>query len=255
MRLKSATGIFLLPVCCVMLLLFSGSCKKSANSSVVVLNIYNYFGPDSVAAGAVYQTDNGTHVSLNRMSYYLSGITLLRDDNTYEDVSGTVLVTAGTSQYILGSVPPGNYKSVSFTVGLNSSVNHSDPSSHTGNDPLANQTPSMHFGNDSMGYIFMAVEGLVDTTGSGTPQAVLSYHIGSDALLQGVSLPDHSASPYGAMFVANGNKVVSINLQADYKVLMQHVDVKLNPVTNTYDFYAVADSLAGSIPSMFRYLN
>ena len=71
-----------------------------------------------------------------------------------------------------GNIPVGSYKSISFNVGVQPSDDHSDPSTHTGADALAVQTPSMHFATTTDGYIFMAVEGLVDSSVAGTGKPI-----------------------------------------------------------------------------------
>ena len=113
----------------------------------------------------------------------------------------------------------------------------------------------MHFANDSLGYIFLALEGLIDSSASGTatPNKNFSYYIGTDLLFKAVSLPDHSAAPYNAAFTASGNKTLVIHIDADFGVLTRNIQMQSAGNTQTTDYPKLADSLAVNIPSMFRY--
>ncbi len=238
-------------------LLFAAGCKKnSVDTSLLVLNIYPYFGNDSIVAGKNYATATGDSVSFSRTSFYITNLTLTSTSGTTYADSGYLLVTADNRlNLIAGTVPTGSYKSISFNVGVNLSDNHTDPSGHSGG-PLVTQSPAMHFSSDNLGYIFMAVEGLADSTNNHqSPNKTFSYHLGSDSLLETVNLPDHSAAPYSAAFNATGGKVMTVNVIADFSQLLQRVNIPANPVTNTSDVPVLADTLAAHVGGMFRYLN
>jgi hypothetical protein len=229
-------------------------CKKNNNSSAVLtLDLHNYVDTSEIVfSSGTYRNSMGRNMSFSKISYYISNIQLTGTDGSIVPVTGISLVIPGTQQYLLGSVPAGTYKSISFNVGVPAANNHDDLSMHTGSDPLANS--SMHFATDSLGYIFMDVEGGIDSSGSGTggQYKTFSYHIGTDALLKTVSLGDHSTGGYAA-FTATASKIMLIHLIADFGVLTHNVDMNAHPITNTSDYPAVADSLANNIPAMFRY--
>ena len=240
------------------LFLFAGviiltGCKKNSGNALLTLRLHSYIGTDSIVSGTTYANSRGRNVSFNRMEYYLSNIQLTATDGSLVPVSGIALVNSNTLDYTLGNIAIGSYKSISFDVGLVSN-NHDDPATHSGADPLSAQTPSMHFANDSLGYIFMAVEGLEDSSagGTGTPNKPFSYHIGTDTYLKAVSLGDHSITPYSA-YTASSGKIMVVDLIADFGALTKNIDMNVHSITNTSDYPAVADSLANNIPAMFRY--
>lgn len=241
-------------LCFAFILLATGGCKKlPTDTSLLVLNIYPYFGSDSLVPGKSYLTASGDSISFSRTSFYISNIQLNTTGGTSITDSGYTQVTSSNHlNLIAGSVPTGNYKSISFNVGIYPArVNHVDPGNYA-SGPLAVQTPSMHFATDNLGYIFMAVEGLTDSVSNTSPSKLFSYHIGSDSLLQTINLPDHSVAPY-TVFTATGTKLLTINIVADFSQLFQNVNVPVNPVTNTNDYTVLADTLAAHIPGMFRY--
>jgi hypothetical protein len=238
------------------LVFISTGCKKNSNdSSLLVFDMHAHFGADSLVYGTTYSNSLGRHISFTRVAFYLSGIQLTSTAGIPIVVGGEILDTAATvAQYIAGGIPVGAYKSVSFLLGLADSLNHNDPSSYS-TGPLTAQSPSMHFASDSLGYIFMTVEGLVDTSvaGTGTPNVPFSYHIGTDALLESIILPDHSVAPYNLVFNAAGGKLIIIHLTADFSKLLQNIDMRANRVTSTNDYPILADTLASHIPGMFSY--
>ena len=240
----------------VLTILIGSGCKKLPNdTSLLVLNIHPYFGADSLVIGKNYRTSSGDSLSFSRTSFYLSNVQLTNAAGTIVAVPGYTLVTSATGLNIIaGSIPIGTYKSISFSVGLPSNANHTDPSTYA-SGPLAVQNPAMHFATDAGGYLFMAVEGAVDSTNTNlSPNKTFSYHIGTDSLFKTANLPDHSVAPYTA-FNATGTKVVTIDIVADYSVFLQNVNIPHSPVTNTTDLPVLADTLAAHIPQMFHYLN
>ncbi len=249
--LKNSFAVLL--VFCFSGLLITGCKKTGGDTALVVLNIFPHVGADSLVLGKTYVNPSGRNITFSRAQYYISDINMVNTDGSLQPITGVLLVTPQTTQYILGSVPIGSYKSIQFNVGVDPSLNHVDPSNQTAGGRLALTT--MHFANDSIGYIFLALQGLVDTSiaGTGSPNINYVYNIGTDSLFETVLLPDHSASPYNAVFNATGGKLVSVNLIADFNVLYKNVDMKANTVTNTTDYPAVADTIAAHISSMFSY--
>lgn len=251
--MKRFSRLFIL--CFGLALLATGGCKKlSTDTSILVLNVYPYFGNDSIVPGKIYRTAVGDSISFSRADFYISNIQLNGTSGTSISDSGYTLVTFSNHQnLIVGSVPTGNYNSISFNVGVTSSLNHIDPATYAAG-PLAAQSPSMHFADNNTGYIFMAFEGAVDSTNNNaSPNKLFSYHIGTDSLLHTVNLPDHSAAPYNSVFTATGTKVLTINIIADFSQLLQNVNTSTSTLTNTTDNTVLADTLAAHIPVMFRY--
>ena len=242
--------------CTAAVLIFMGGCKTDPTpTAMLMLHLHTNIDTNEVAPGASYPNWAGRNVQFTRAQYYLSNITLTKTDGSKVGLSGRVLVTWGTEDYMVGNIPVGSYKSISYQVGVDANNNHTDPASHTATDVLSAQNPSMHFADNATGYIFMAVEGMVDSsaTGTGTPNKTFSYHIGTDALLTTVAMPDHSAAPYSQVYTATANGSITFHMIADYGKLFKNVDMKTNTVTNTIDNPTLATALAVNISSMFRY--
>lgn len=238
----------------VAVLLFTG-CKKKTDAppaAMLILHIHTNIDTNEVDQGGVYTNQAGQSISLTRAEYYISGIKLIKTDDSIVAVSGTTLVEWGKEEYMIGDIPTGSYKSISFNVGVQSADNHKDPATQA--SPLNTQNPLMNYSTTANGYIFLAVAGLVDSNTSGTPNKAFSYQIGTDALLKTVTLGDHSAAPYNAPYVATANGSVTIHIIGDYGKLFGTTDMIQNGQTNSTDVNAaLGTTLAGNIPSMFDY--
>ncbi|MCW3124860.1 MAG: hypothetical protein JWO03_518 [Bacteroidetes bacterium] len=242
----------------VAVVLFLTGCKDPApatQTGMLMFHLHTNLDADEVDAGDVHTNWNGKNIQLDRAQYYISGVKLIKADNSTVSVPGTILVRMGQEIYMVGNAPVGTYKSLSFNVGVQPADNHKAPATHSATDDLSEQTPTMHFASTADGYIFMAVEGMIDSSagGTGTPDKSFSYHIGTDALLKTVTMPDHSAAPYNTSFVVSATSGATVHMMADYNKLFNTVDMSTNNITNTTDINWIATTLAGNIPNMFSY--
>lgn len=139
----------------------------------------------------VYHDASQRAFTISDFRYYLSAIRAIRADGTEQPVPcAVILADPGKKKYALGNLPDGNYKGFRFTVGLDSALNHGDPTVFDPGHPLAIQSPNMHWDWNS-GYLFMKIEGRVDTTAKGRslPSTEFFYHIGMGRMKRTVDLP------------------------------------------------------------------
>lgn len=146
-------------------------------------------GQDFVA-NDVY-TINGTAVSFEIVSFYVSGIELEPTDGSGNIAVDKHLLLAPTvGNQAVTELNAGNYNMLKFDVGVQPESNdqtEEDFTSRSADDPLSIQQPSMHW-NWSSGYKFIRLDGLSDVDGDGTPETPIAYHLGSDAFLTNVAL-------------------------------------------------------------------
>jgi len=226
------------------------SCKKDSKEDEVVkphliVNFSSYYGVDHIHAGHVF-TKDGRNINFNRVDYYISNFTLMKDDGTMKKFDGqNLLAKMGNANSIdLGEIDPGHYHMLKFQVGLDSATNHTDPTTYETANPLAPQSPSMHWSWDS-GYIFMAVEGELDTTATpdGTLDDILEYHIGSDAYYSPVEVTLHMDAPAGSNF--------EVNVVADLEILLADIVLPGEAQSHTMDNMPVANKIKAKIASAF----
>ena len=190
----------------------------------------------------------GRRIQLDIAQFYISGVTLKKADGTsYVVPKVYILKNIEQEDYLIGNVPAGNYTGVSFNVGIDPAANAKLPSSYTSPSVLSPQKPSMWF-NSTQGFIFMNIQGLVDTTSknNGAVDYPISYQIGGNDLLKTVNLPGKTLS-----VGPNGNE--RIHLIADFGKLLNGVNFKTQNKATPWSNSAVVTQMAANIPLMFRY--
>lgn len=143
-------------------------------SGTLKLEFEHVFDTVEFNLGQNYKNANGDTVKVNLLKYYISNIVITKDDNsTFVESNSYHLIDASNlSSTILSiaNVPAGNYKSLAFTLGVDSSRNVSG--SQTGAlDPAKGM-----FWSWSTGYIMFKLEGTSPQSGSSTKSII--YHIG-----------------------------------------------------------------------------
>jgi hypothetical protein len=199
-------------------------------------------------AGMPVKDASGRNIELDTAQFYISGITLKKADGTSLVVSKVyILKSIGKEDYMIGNVPAGNYTAVAFNVGIDAATNATLPSSYAATSVLSPQKPSMWF-NSSQGYIFMNIQGRVDTSAKNDHSVnfPISYKIGGNDLLKTVNLPARTLS-----VAANVNE--RIHLIADYAKLLNGLNFKTQNNVTPGNNNALAVQMASQIPLMFKY--
>ena len=143
-----------------------------AQSKTVILTIDHKIGLDTCAAGIEGVNNLGNQFKINRIQYYMDEIILVHDGAT-SDTSTVLALVDGFDQtnLNLGSFTLDSIESIRFAIGVNSSLNHLDPTTYNPNHPLAPKSPSMHWGWTA-GYRFIAAEGV----GGSTFNQIFEFH-------------------------------------------------------------------------------
>ncbi|MEO1447958.1 MAG: MbnP family protein [Bacteroidota bacterium] len=186
-------------------------------------------------------TIGGVAVKFSVVQFYVSAAAVSGNGVADENEDTYLLVKAGTMNYPVGQITAGSKESVRFSVGLDSTTNHADPTLYESDNPLALQSPSMHWSWDK-GYQFIKIEGMVDTDNDGTPDAAMEFHIGKDSNLRTISL-DISQSADMEMFM--------VNIDYDLAKLFDGIDLSTEYITHTGDFPALATKVIENVPGTF----
>ena len=203
---------------------------------------------------SIYVMANGRKISISIAQLYISNIQLVKADGSTVDISGlTIAKTQPIEEYMLGSVPAGNYKSIRFNVGLSPASNAllPEPSDSTF------YKPNMWFGNTVQpwnGYVFVNFQGKIDTSnaanGTIAGMQTFSYRIGTDSHLKSVSMPDQN-------YTISPDQTQFIHIVIDYNKLFNGIILNgnsnlnvLSPLDNTS---LISNQIANNISSMFIY--
>ncbi len=170
-------------------------------------------GSTDFGFGVATTNDLGNDFNVTRLQYYISRISITHDGGTVTDVPNHYILADGAANVVefLGSYSITSVESISFYVGVDTPLNHADPSLQPSGHPLEPKSPSMHWGW-AAGYRFVAIEG---KSGSGLGQDYQVHALG-DAQYYKVTVP---VSGFGV-----GGKII-IALNGDYVQALKGIDV------------------------------
>ena len=179
----------------------------------ISLQINHKLASDDFAFDQESENDLADSFDVTRLEYYVSQISITHDGGLVTDIEDTwILVDAGsTTLELLGDYDITTVESISFGIGVESDVNHLDPSSYIGTHPLSHQSPSMHWGWIA-GYRFVAFEG---NCGSSLNEMLQIHALGDNNYLEQSIDLDLSA--------ANGEIIIS--LDADYAQALSGINI------------------------------
>ena len=170
----------------------------------VKLTINHFLGSSPFAFNSEVANDVGDKIKLQRLEYYISGLSITHDGGIVTDISDVyILVKANKTDTIqLGNFNITSVESINFSVGVDPGVNTADPSQWGAFHALAPKNPSMHWGWAS-GYRFVALEG---KSGSNLNQDFQIHALGDQNYFK-QSIPTSATE-------VNSSLVISLN--ADY---------------------------------------
>jgi len=242
------------------------SCKKSTNgpepdgsatpapTGTFMLHIHTFVDTNEVEEyNTSYITAGGRKISLTLAQLYLSELELVKADGTVISFPGTrIFKVLDKETYMVGTAPVGNYKALRFKVGVN--PDKQDPK-NPADSSILNKS-EMWFSNNPQqdGYIFMNVQGKIDTTinASATEAQMqpFTYKIGTVGNLVQVVMPEKN-------FTVLADQVEYGHIQVDYKQLFTGVKLYDPSYLSVSDVPGNATSTAAkivsNIPSMFKY--
>lgn len=229
------------------------SCKKDkaeeptpSTEQNLTLHLHSNAGAHEANFDSIFVNSANQRYTIADYRMYISNIVLIKNDGSEFPITGKVFLTnPETDEYDLGMVPVGNYKGFKFQVGLDSAINHSDPSIYPSSSPLSVQTPSIHWTWNS-GYIFWKVEGKVDTTvaQTGPINVDFLYHIGMDDLKRPIDFTTDAFS------VLSGQDQL-IHVEFDLNAALSNVDMTTELMTHTMDNMMLATKIADNWQSAF----
>ncbi len=204
------------------------------------LNFYPVAGSTAIAYNQEYIV-NGRKLKFTRVQFYISDISLKKQDNTFVDPEMRYsLVHADAVAYNTGNIAVGIYTALDFSVGVDSAANHGDPTQWGTTHPLYVNGINSSYWDWSQGYVFMKLEGYVDTTAAanGTNLTGFAYHIGNDEMLRTVSL---------SMNKNISGDAAAIDLNIDCAKLLENINFRTELQTHTNGNDSIALKIADKV--------
>lgn len=179
-----------------MAILFMPGCDDDpieVETGTFVLQINGKVGNERLVIGDEYVNFQGLRYKPELIRFYLSNITLVRADGSEEVVEDVAFIRmsdnhcqgCGTAQgeRVVVEATAGTYTSVKIGIGLDSTLNASDPSTFPSSDPLSAFRDM--FWTWNTGYIFTKFEGRFDSLPAGSGPSYLNsflIHAGTNPL-------------------------------------------------------------------------
>ncbi len=246
-----------LTISCAAIALFAISCKKDNNpvtpgntNSALTLKFEHNWGAESFRFGQAYLSSSNDTITPTLLRYYISNVKITKTDGSvwaepesYHLVDYTDAIN-GVVTFTIPNVPSGDYKALSYLVGVDSVRNYSG--AQTGALDPANGM----FWTWNSGYIYFKFEG-------NTPQAKggkCAYHIG------GFTAPFVGSRPFsttlnGDLIKATPNSIPQVHLALDVAKLFSGVNTWDIDTTNSTVHMPSANSvkLADNMQRMFEF--
>lgn len=202
-------------------LLFSASSLVAQNT--VELHISHLLNGNNFAFNAATQNDLNNDFNVTRLEYYISKISITHDGGMTTDISNHYILADGSQNVVenLGSHNITNVEAVSFYIGVDTPINHADPSLQPSGHPLAPKMPSMHWGW-AAGYRFVAMEG---KSGSGLGQTYEIHALEDSNYMQ---------TTVNVTATAAAGKVI-IPIAADYAMALKGIDLSQGVISHGGD--------------------
>ena len=228
-------------------------------------------GGTPLVAGSQTYSINGRATTIESARFYVSEITLLKSDGSEvvlpattplttvaRDASGAdvpftvdqeiVLVKSdlGTSEYAIGAADNGSYSGIRFKVGIDGLANKVDASQIAASHPLAVQTDKANHWSWNSGFIFLRVDGKVDSDGDGTPESQYDVHLGTGNFLKTVTLD--------TPFTLDGGDA-ALHVIVDYAMFLDGLDYSdaTQLICHTMDNMPVAQKVGANIADAFTF--
>lgn len=178
-----------------MLLLVLFSCRDKepeedqVKSPQLEVNLYANYEGQALSFSDIYLTQEGYRIQFNKFNFILTefsdGNNKLFESAVYKYDDRPHLVRRIDGDYT-------KFNNLSGYLGVPESENHKDPAARPLTDPLnIMNTGDMHWGWNP-GYIFLMIEGRIDTTGvEGNPLSqFFLYHVGFNPFLRDLAFND-----------------------------------------------------------------
>jgi len=214
------------------------SCKKKVEPDPIPVDnylkltvqpTYLFDGSQNVQLDSVYTTPEGYKVKFTDIKFFVTKL----KNGSVDLIEAAMLDVRETGTLLCRT--KGDYtkfSTLSGFIGVDSTLNHSDPSAFPNESPLniSNAGP-MHWGWNP-GYIFLNIEGKVDTIPDGTNNLdhSFSFHIGTDLYRR-----DFYFTNLNWQTISSNEKVLPLKLDL-WKFLhnsMSPIDLKTEFLTHT----------------------
>ncbi|MEW6157452.1 MAG: cytochrome-c peroxidase, partial [Verrucomicrobiota bacterium] len=160
------------------------------SAATVKIKVQPMFQRDPLQMSALrYTNAAGEHISITRLSYFLSNFAFENSDGSWIHLTNSVAwmdAALDRPDFQPQFLPPASIRTLRFQVGLDPAANHANPATRAADDPLNPNLNGLHWSWQG-GFVFVALEGhWLARDGS---QNGYSFHLTTDRMLTTIALP------------------------------------------------------------------
>jgi hypothetical protein len=203
-----------------------GTCSY-APDEILKIEIIPVFDGQPMELDSAYTTQEGYQIKFSQLNFFLceikNGENMLKSAALFDyRETGTLLSeTKGSFS---------DFESLDFQIGVDSARNHGDPSAIENTSVLNISNAGLMHWSWNTGYIFINIEGKVDTLANGIFDHNFSFHIGTDDFLD-------SNSFNNLIWVQSAPNEHTLQLMLDMSLFIgdpsQPIDLKNEFITHT----------------------
>jgi len=191
------------------------STSMFAQTKEVIIKMNHLYNGAPFTLNSTYEVDENISIEFSRIEFYLHLNSLISSTDQSVDLEDTyLLVNPEQNEYSIGQHTTSNINTLLFHIGVESELNHNDPTLLLSNHPLAPQVPSMHWGW-AAGYRFIAIEAMLDKDQDGILEAVIQYHAVDDAYYTSLSISDASVETESS---------ITFHLDVNYDKMFENIN-------------------------------
>lgn len=209
---------------------------------------------DPLVIGNRYQFDN-QDILFERVSFFISDFALKNEsgsthlkDVDYINLTESHKTLSGANggfDYIVRDIPSGEYQGITYNLGVDEATNLTIPSDYSSSSALSNDAEHWP---DWSSYVFIKIQGRMDTNGDGELNQNIVMHLGSDAAFRMVDLTKNIS------VVAGQSNTVLLTLDL-YKVFddgTNKYDFSAVPITHSLNFIDQINAVATGVQQAFK---
>lgn len=184
--------------------------------------------------GNAYILPNNQRFMYENFVFYLSKIRLSAANGNEQTISDVVWYDLSEPETIKIKVPEGDYSSLKFSIGLDSTMNASNPADYVEGHPLSYS--QNNYWTWASKYIFVKLQGRCDNNPSSTEYAsAFSYHLGLDTLYREKTLARNIS--------VSADAVTEVELVINVDQIFEGIDIVEDNFTHSTSDFALAQQI------------
>ena len=202
----------------VLLLLLLSACKNETETvDLEFVFLPTYDGQPLVMLDETYEYEDNMKLRMQLFQFFVSKVELLRNEGDGLELIDIDLISFGDLQdqqsaisgiaRVIKEIPAGTYEGLKFGIGVEESVNSSQPGDYAAGHPL-----SGHYWSAASSYVFFKVEGNADIDQSDAFAQKLTFHVGTN--------PNYQEKVFNQEIKIGASNSLRLEVEVDLKKLL-----------------------------------